>query len=531
MFVWESICGKALLCYNNFERKISDYMKQTIYQYVINHLDENGIYTENTLCDDRFSTIFKPLGTEDAFYYTMNMQSNSRTASMLAKELREYIANPCQQSSTKLYKALKGVAFAEYCDPFVETFGTEDMNLTAYELARRFFYNAQNREQVKFAVLLFGLHGMEKIKAAEPQLWEDLLKLAHCEEFTFAFLYACRLTNFTPQQEVWQLICCTCGWGKVFAVIDCKCCTDEERLWLLENGIEINVEYPPLSVKFIKEIRLVQLLQQPLPYNLYKSAVVIIGNYLIFLNHFPIEMIEESFNIQDIDLYSMLCSLLQQAQKQAEKPEDILDMLSLATALRQLAEEQNLSQLTFNQCQLLIAECEKIAYAKDWKADILANLIKDGSINYQICDLAYEMDLDIWPLLYEYWLAHPKEINLLPYLLSYDGGGRSQIVLQQFENNLPLYTAEPDALLVPLRYLNTHPGMGENIICAALESIYDLPRGIACGILDDWGREFMTSVVKQSLIKARSLSNNDVVTARIDCLLQGRKFDISKFLK
>ena len=34
----------------------------------------------------------------------------------------------------------------------------------------------------------------------------------------------------------------------------------------------------------------------------------------------------------------------------------------------------------------------------------------------------------------------------------------------------------------------------------------------------------------KSLIKARQLSNNDVVTARIDCLLAGKHFDISKFL-
>ena len=254
------------------------------------------------------------------------------------------------------------------------------------------------------------------------------------------------------------------------------------------------------------------------------------GNYLIMLNHFPAEVIEEQFNISDIHLNKLLTCLLEQAEAHVSKPEDVLDLISYVTALQQLCDEQNHMQLTLNQCHEQIAACEKIIYRKDWQPEIESDLIKDDKLDYQLCNLAVELDIDIWPRLFDYWLAHPDETPLFPYLLSYEGEQRSERVLRQIEADLPRYCVEQNDLLVPLRYLNTHPGESDAIICAALESIFDLPRGIACGIVDDWGQEFITPAIRRSLIKARQLSNNDVVTARIDCLLAGKHFDIGKFL-
>ena len=191
-----------------------------------------------------------------------------------------------------------------------------------------------------------------------------MLRIAHCEEFTFAFLYSCRITNFNPQNAIWELIRCTSGWGKVFSITDCHCRDEEERLWLLQNGPDIDVEYPPLSVKFIRETHLEEQLAHPLNYAQYKSAVIIVGNYLIMLNHFPAEVIEEQFNISDIHLNKLLTCLLAQAEAHVSKPEDVLDLISYVTALQQLCDEQNHRQLTLNQCHEQIAACEKIIYAR-----------------------------------------------------------------------------------------------------------------------------------------------------------------------
>lgn len=137
-------------------------MKQTIYQYVNSHLDEHGRFTATNLCDDRYATIPRPLGSEDAFHYTMGNLPNPKSASVLLKLLQAYLKEPTTQQLSKLYNELKGMAFAEYCDPFIEALDQNDINSVAFDLARRFFYNADGREQVKFALLLFGMYGMEK---------------------------------------------------------------------------------------------------------------------------------------------------------------------------------------------------------------------------------------------------------------------------------------------------------------------------------------------------------------------------------
>lgn len=506
-------------------------MSETIYNFIINHVDEHGRFTEENLCDTGSDTISRPLGAEDAFYYSTNIETNVSAAMQLAELLQKYMAEPSQNNRSLLYNALKGEVFATYCDPFIETFTADDMNIVAFDLARRFFYNAQHREQLKFALLLFGLYGMKRVSEEDAELWQDMVRVAHCEEFTFPFLFSCRISRFTPQAAVWELLRCTNGWGRVFAISDCKCEDDEQRLWLLENGTDISVEYPPLAIKFIQETHLEEVLQGQLTYAQYKSAVVIVGNYLFLLHRTPIKNIEENFNISTIDLTKLLKLILAQAEQQIQNPEDLLDMISYADTLRALSDEHNFSQLSLNQCQLFIAACEKIVYSKDMKQEILTKLIVDDEVNYTLCDLAIELQIDVWPQLFDFWKKHLMATELFSYLLADEREERSQQVIKIITRHLPEYSIDSDSLFIPLRYLSLHPGEGEAIICAALTSIYDLPRGIACSALDEWPQELHTPAIREALMAGRKLSNNDLVTARIDCLLQGKKFSIEKFLK
>lgn len=506
-------------------------MKKTIYQFITENLDEHGRFTASRLCDEQESGLVPPLGTEDAHYYTIDIQPNPEPARQLIADLRNYMAEPSQQNRMQIYKFLPSVGFAYYCDNFLNEFTEDEMNVVAFDLARRFFYNSDNRYPVKFALLLFGLYGMEQIKETDPELWQDIVRVAHCEEFTFAFLYACKIKNYLPQEEIWELLQVTGSWGKVFAIIDCKCRNDEERFWLLENGPDTAVEYSPLAVKLITETHLEKLLAQQLTYSQYKGAVACIGNYLLMFKQFSLKEIEANFNIQEINTQHLLELLLEQAQHFVSSADDVLEMISYATTLTSLMDEKNLPQLDINQAQLLIANFEKIIYSKDWSPEIQTNLIKDGKINYSLCDLAFELDMDIWQQLYDYWLQHPEEAELFSYLLSYDVEGRSERVLQQITTFMPYYTSSETTLLVPLRYLVDHPGQGEGIICAALKSFFELPRGFACKLLDIWGLEYITPAIRYALVEAAQLCTNDFISAHISCLLQGKHFDLEKYVR
>lgn len=507
-------------------------MRESLYNYIKNHIDDDGVFTEPALpdLDEAYSVI--QLGQSDAFFYTADMPSDVEDASAIVTALREYLAEPVQEKRQSLYRLLKNKTLAEYCDPFISTFDSDDMNEVALDLARRFLYNARHREPLKFALLLFGLYGMERIEREEPELWQDLLLVAHCEEFTFAFLYACRSGNYICQKAVWELLGCTKGWGKVFCIIDCQCPDDEHRLWLLKNGPDIEVEYPPLAVKLITATHLGAFLERPvLDYECYKNTIAIVGNYMQLLLHYQPAAVRENYNLADIDLYKLLKAILHHALYLCVEPEDMLDMLTLATLLCQLQEEGAYYSLSPNQIHELIASCDRLVYSTNWEPLIKERVIDEGQINYRLADFAYELELDIWPMLYDFWLEHPEEYTLLPYLLAYEGERRSVLVLEQLTLRLNLYRADMHSLIVPLHYLRNNPGKGEAIVCAALESIFELVRSCACDVLEAWDREYFSPAIMESIVKGMHMCTDELLTLRLRALYVNERFDMEGFIQ
>lgn len=499
----------------------------TIFDYVINNINTDGKFTAATLPDDLAPTVPRPLGTEDAYYYTTEVPPDVEGAERALELVKQYMVMPCLESRRRLYDYICSIITAGICDPFLDGFPREEFTPELLKLGRELFYGAANREPVKFAYLLFGLYGMERLHDADAKLWEDMVSVARCEEFTFFFLYACRITEYAPQQEIWQLIHCTNSWGRVYAINEAAFDSAEKRQWLIENGYDITIEYPPLAVKIITEGRLAEVLQKEhITYAEYKGAAATLNNMLLLLNNFSADVLEENFKLSLLDVNGLLTGFLHHAKEYAAAPADILDVMAISISLRNMADIENWSRLTANQCHTLIAACDKIIYQKDWQAEIDAELFKDGRVNYTMCDFAFELEMDIWPRLFAWFKEHPLEIKLLPYLLSYEGEERSRQVLDVIERNLYSYLPDQNALLIPLRYLRHHPGEGVAIVIAALTSLYDWPRGIACTLLEEWGPEYLTTPIRSALLTARSLSQHPVVNARIDALLIGKEYNI-----
>lgn len=498
-----------------------------IFRYISTHLDENERFTSETLPDDPNPAVPRPLGSEDAFYYTTDFPPNQEAAKATIKLLRAFLKHSTIENRQKLYKHLSSIPISTICDPFADEFGLEDNDEDVLELARALFYHANHREPFKFSLLLCATYGMDRIQEEEPEFWKDIVLAAHCEEFTFFFLFACRVCELAPQEEIWQIMSCTSGWGKVYAINEAECHNHEQQLWLIQNGVDITVDYPPLSVKLIRTSKLLNFLKSDaLSYNSYKGATAIMNNLLVLLNNFPGHVLEENFNISSIDVYAHLDALMKAADKYCEAADDVLDIIGLSIGLRTLISNENWQQLTHNKAHLLLAECERIIYRKDWQEEINAKLIVNDEVNYDLCDIAYELDMDIWDRLFKYWCQHPLEIKLFPFLLAYETDNRSLTVISGIEKNISLYLERADDLLVPLRYLRTHPGEGEGIIRAALTSAFDWPRGIAAALLEEWGQEYLTPSMRETLWEARMLSLHPVVVARIDALLRGETFNI-----
>lgn len=508
-------------------------MNNSLYQYIKEHIDEDEVFSSSTLPDQPNPTVPRALGTDDAFFYTTEAPQDQEGAKTLANELRIYLRQPTPEQKRKLYQTVQNRCMSALCDPFLDIFQKEEFHSHLLDLARSLFYNAQHREVVKFAYLLFALYGMERIKKNDLDLWQDLVMVARCEEFTFFFLYACRGSAYDPQKEIWELLGCTAGWGKVYTLNDVQPTEEWQQDWLIKNGMDIEVEYPPLSASLITKTNLLGYLEEAEPnYDGYKGAGVILNNYLVLLNNFPLELLEESFKISTIPLYNLLTAFLKQAEDFAKIPEELIDVLSISTGLTNMLREEHFFGLTTNELHSLIATCDGLIYQEDWSDYYERHLIKKGVVNYTLLDFALELDIDMWPRLHKFWRTHPLEIGLFPYLLSYwDESDRSKRMIAEITERIHLYADNQDALIIPMRYLKENPGEGEGILIFALTGMYDWPRGIACAILESWGQEYLTAPLREALWKARKLSGHKVIDARIDALLAGRQFNLEDMMK
>lgn len=503
-------------------------MSQSIFQYIIDHLDEDGCYTETTLPDIPITTIPRVLGEIEAAFYIADgddITPNDSNARKLISMINDYLNMPSAIRRKNLYDTAKDLPMGTIAEYFCNNFSQTHMTDSCFDLARSLFYNSQNREPVKLAYLLFAIYGMSRIHQDDPELWHDLLACAHCEEFTFFFLFACRHEDYEPQRDFWQLLGCTKGWGKVFTLLDVHCENDYQRLWLIKHGMDFTVDFPSVAIKIIVDSRLAQFLgQQSIDPDAYKGALTIINAYLVFASQAHPSELAEDFNLEQVELPRLLASLLHHAQELTQDYGDYLDLMSVTITLRRLIEENNYSQLSMELIHELIAAFDKLIYRVDWQQTLNTELIVDDTVNYDLCDMSFELELDIWEQLYDFWLQHPLEFKLFPYLLPFEGQHRSERVLNHITELLPIYASHQDALLIPLRYLRQFPGIGEAIVYAGLTGIFDWPRGVACVVLDAWGPEYLTPHLIEGLVQARSLSQNNVINMRVEALLKGTEF-------
>ena len=496
-----------------------------LFDYIKDHLDEKGCFTEKHLPDSTDPWSPKLLGAEDAYSYAVDASIDTEGAQKIVTLLKQYGALPCMETKRRLTDQLNGLNVSRMADSFLESFTAEDLTEDILNLAEDYFYHSTKREPIKFAYLLFGLYGMEHLQQEEEELWQDLLSLAHCEEFTFHFIYACRITNFTPQEDLWELLLCTHGWGKIYAINAISFTTAEQRQWLIENGCDLEAEYPPLAVRMITESNLLEVIKEAqISHACFKGALAILNNFLLLLNTFDIVTLNQNFNTSSIDLEQLLGHILRHAEAHQDNPADVLDLVALDLGLKTSVDNENWYKLSSNQCHTLIATCEKLIFSKDWQAYITAHLLdEDGRIDYVLCDLAFELSLDIWDQLEPYFYQHPQEIKLFPYLLAYEGPDRAAKIILYLEEHINDYLLDPAALITPLRYLIVHPGDGITLLTAALVSLYDWPRCIACITLEAWGEQYLTPALVSALHTAAGLAQSPFAKSCTEKLLLQQK--------
>lgn len=488
----------------------------SILSYVKAHI-VRGRFTGDTLPDDPSPAIPRPLGEADANFYATEIPPDIQGARKIVKSFRQFMAIPAAASRKLLYRHLSSSFFASICDPLISDL--QMMKLDEKKLldfAEELLYLSPNREPVKFAIILFSIFEIKTVRK-KKKLWRDLVDLAKCEEFTYFFFKA--FGEAIPQRDIWKILRATRGWGRICALNFAWFTTREKQVWLIRHAWDLEVEYPPITVKMIIDSRLGEVLaKEDISRSLYRGAELILNGFLVLLDQHTPETIEAHCNVRLINLPKTLTDFLRHAKKYAVRPEELREITVMRSLLKRLSEKPFL--ITPNECNVLIAECDALIYQKDWTEEITKGLFKGGRVNYAICDFADGLGIDIWPELFRYYKKHPGDTAVLPFLFVEDEG-RNDMTLQAVTKNLSSYMYDPDALMAPLHYLKYHPGKGTDIVITALLSSYDLPRGAACTILTDWGPVYLTVPIRNALKKAREMSQHPAIHQCIDSLLAG----------
>ena len=465
-----------------------DKNEHSIFAYVMDQLDENGIYQGGALIDDPTPSLPRPLGSDDAYIYTAEMPPDLPGAEAVCSMLLAYADEP-----------------------------------------------SATAKAVKYAIVILAVFGLEKLRKEHSEnLWDDLVDLCRCEEFTFFLTFAYRINNIAPQDELWELVRSTRGWGRIFTLYDLECTTEEEEIWLLRHGCEIEIDYAPICLVVMRKGQLLHHLhKEQLDYKTYRGCLLIINNFIMMLDRYYIGNSDPTYiDISGIDSKTLISELLRHAERYDKTPADLIGIINISIGLQKLITDSNWAALPSNASHELVSRCEKLIYSRDWYEEVQAQLFKeDGSVNYTTAEFAFELDIDIWERLFDYLKQHPLESALFPYLLGFENDERPQKVLTFIEKNINTYTQSETALLIPLKYLETHPGTGVPIVTAALTSIYDWPRGAASIILEEWGHEQLTPALRAALITARRLSQHPLITMRIDALLENKPFSVATMLE
>ncbi len=493
--------------------------KLSLLEYIKQNIDDNDIFTANTLPDDpEFAPPFY-LGTADSYYYTGIVED--QPADHLLHALTQYLNLPNQENLTFLEKTIKEKPLVEFHSDFLSKFNYEPHEEALFELAENFFYHTSDRNIFKFAFLLFYFTGLTKIRDHYPVLWDDILSAARCEEFTYFFIIAANNDIAELQDELWDLAYCTKNWGRIFALGEVAIENNDQRLWCIEHAMDNDVSFPMLSIKILSECDLLGILQdQYINPQLLKGTSLLLINFTELLTQLKREEIEENYNLSMLNLPLLLEKYLAHAKSSFTEPEQMIHILLLSQNLRTLAENEEFTYLSANQYQKFIALCDKIAYFKDWSKDIHEKLFnQDGSINYTVLEFATRIEADVWEETFVYYSEHYQESQLFTFLLQDDSSQRIRQLLAEIEKHIAYYLVDPLKLTAPMLYLRENPGQGLNIIDAALLSKSDYALIMVTSVLSSWPLQFITKAIYENLKEARKYTSVDNITQVIDNLL------------
>ncbi|MCH4158308.1 MAG: hypothetical protein LKF34_06920 [Acidaminococcaceae bacterium] len=504
--------------------------KNSLFEYVLHHLNENGWYDASSLPDhpDHPYT----WGNDDAETFSPSLAELSDGAvEEIIAMLKRWQDIPSARNKKDLYEFMKDA-------PMVVLFGLlskkmlqQKLSFDLVKLADEWLHTSPDREIVKFSYLICGVIGLDKIRTLySRQLYEDLFTMALCEEFTLYLCLACHISHIRPQQKIWYLLRHTCGWGRALALALADYKTDRQQTWLLAHGLELRIFWPPLAPLIIIESLLIKRLQvESCSEKFYKQVVQVVIQYLLFLS--PVEdepeykfgtFVPQQFNI---DLADLLSNLLRLSVPFVVKPSYAVNILAIRDRLQEIVENASWDLLNPNTCNTLISTCDQLIYSRDWEPIITKKLFTTkGELDTDVAELAAGINVDVWERVFNFLQQHPTDPAALSFCLhAYPEGNpaetpypvldreRMHELFEFISRNELTFINDEESLLLVLTFVHEHPGRGASLLILALTCLSDAARGLAAMSLDRWDPNLITPAIRMAVLKALHLNKSPFI--------------------
>ena len=115
-------------------------------------------------------------------------------------------------------------------------------------------------------------------------LTTDMWDLAACEEFTYFVILAHQMSELDIDDELWDLLEKTKGWGRVHCLENIVYDTPKKKDFLLRVGTNLEIDYPRIALLAINEGDLYKAIKkEDIDLNLYHAILNTLNNYLEFL--------------------------------------------------------------------------------------------------------------------------------------------------------------------------------------------------------------------------------------------------------
>ena len=100
-------------------------------------------------------------------------------------------------------------------------------------------------------------------------------------------------------------------------IVKAECTTEEEEIWLLRHGCEIEIDYAPICLVVMRKGQLLHHLhKEQLDYKTYRGCLLIINNFIMMLDRYYIGNSDPTYiDISGIDSKTLISELLRHAER------------------------------------------------------------------------------------------------------------------------------------------------------------------------------------------------------------------------